>query len=80
MPIYEYVAVEGGCEYCRKRFEVLQSMGAEPLRNCPRCGAPVRKVPSRVTVVKDVLSPSNLRDKGFTKLVRKDKGVYEKVT
>ncbi|MBI4313489.1 MAG: zinc ribbon domain-containing protein [Candidatus Omnitrophica bacterium] len=33
MPTYEY-----RCSSCRKRFEVLQSMTAKPLRKCARCG------------------------------------------
>jgi len=80
MPFYEYEAIEGGCELCRERFEVKQAMGDEPLKACPQCGAPVRKLVSKVATVRNVLSTSNLKDKGFHKLVRKDKGVYEKVT
>ena len=48
MPIYEYKAIgETSCQLCRKKFEVRQSMSDEPLRNCPQCGAPVRKLFSR---------------------------------
>mgnify|MGYP001079077480 CR=1 FL=1 len=47
MPIYEYRSVSGGCEYCRRRFEVRQGMNEAPLTSCPRCGAPVRKLFSR---------------------------------
>jgi len=47
MPIYEYKAVSGGCEYCRHRFEVRQSMSEPPLEKCPRCGASVRRLFSR---------------------------------
>jgi len=80
MPFYEYEAIKDGCEYCRDRFEQVQRMGAEPLKFCPKCGASVRKLVSRVSVVKDVLGNANLKSKGFEKLVRRDKGVYEKVT
>lgn len=38
MPIYEYV-----CETCG-RFEQFQKMSDEPLKTCPKCGAPVRRV------------------------------------
>ena len=80
MPIYEYQAVENGCEHCRERFDVIQKMSDAPLEKCPKCGAPVRKCISRVNVGRDILSNSNIKDKGFHKLVKKEKGVYEKVT
>ena len=47
MPIYEYKAVKGGCKYCRRRFEVRQSISESPLGKCPRCGVPVRRLFSR---------------------------------
>jgi len=47
MPIYEYKAVGKGCEYCRSKFEVKQGINEEPLKNCPKCGAAVRKLISR---------------------------------
>ena len=47
MPIYEYRAVSQGCEYCQDRFEVRQGMNEAPLRNCPQCGSPVRRILSR---------------------------------
>jgi len=39
VPIYEYE-----CESCEHRFEVMQKFSAKPIKNCPRCGAPVHKV------------------------------------
>ena len=33
MPTYEYY-----CDACGKRFERFQSITAEPVRTCPRCG------------------------------------------
>lgn len=80
MPIYEYEADGEGCPSCRERFDVIQRLGEPPLTVCPACGGPIRKLVSRVSVAKDTLGASNLKDKGFHKLVRKDKGVYEKVT
>jgi putative FmdB family regulatory protein len=47
MPIYEYQSTETGrkcCRKCRNPFEVLQSPGEQPLKECPSCGAPVRKL------------------------------------
>lgn len=79
MPFYEYEASESGCEFCEKGFEELQKMTDPHLTACPKCGAPVRRIISRVNMCKDVLGNANLKEKGFAKLVRKDKGVYEKV-
>ena len=49
MPIYEYQAINPlkGCTYCRNTFEVLQRMGENPKRSCPRCGRDIKKVISR---------------------------------
>lgn len=47
MPVYEYRAVREGCEYCRHRFEAIQRMEEEAMRNCPECGASLRRLFSR---------------------------------
>ena len=47
MPIYEYKATGGGCEYCRDGFEIVQGMSDKPLTECPKCRAPVSKLLSR---------------------------------
>lgn len=39
MPTYEYECLE-----CKNRFEVFQSMNDEPVKDCEKCGKPVRKV------------------------------------
>lgn len=39
MPLYEYE-----CENCGTRFERLQSLQAEPVRQCPECSGKVHKV------------------------------------
>jgi putative FmdB family regulatory protein len=41
MPVYEYE-----CEACNKVFEVQQKIADEPLRDCPECQAPVKKLMS----------------------------------
>jgi len=61
MPIYEYKAVKGGCEYCRRRFEVKQGMSEPPLGKCPRCGAPVRRLFSRPHI--SVVEPLSEKEK-----------------
>jgi putative FmdB family regulatory protein len=86
MPTYEYVASDPkrGCERCRAPFDVKQSMHDEPLRKCPECGAPIERLISRCAIntrsEKSMLSDKNLKEKGFTKLVKEDTGRYRKVT
>ena len=78
MPIYEYEHVDTSCPLGRV-FELRQSLAEEALSRCPGCGALVKKVISR-TNVNTPKTNSELRDLGFTKLVRRDNGVYENVT
>ena len=78
MPIYEYEHLEAPCSL-GKVFDVKQSIDAHPLSTCPRCAGPVRKLISR-TNISCPKSDSDLRDLGFTKLVKRDDGVYENVT
>ncbi len=78
MPIYEYEHLGKPC-LSGKRFELKQSIQDESLKECPTCKGAVRKRISRVGLC---LSKSNaeIRDMGFTKLVKRDDGVYENVT
>jgi putative FmdB family regulatory protein len=78
MPIYEYAHEDDGCDL-GKEFEHTQSIRDEALKVCPRCGRPVRRLISR-TFVSTPQSNTELRDMGFTKLVKRDSGVYENVT
>lgn len=78
MPIYEYEHLDDPCER-GKVFEVRQSMTDPPLAVCPRCKGMVRKLVSRVAI-STPKSDGQLKDMGFTKLVRRDDGVYENVT
>jgi putative FmdB family regulatory protein len=39
MPTYEYA-----CKDCKEHVEVVQSFKDEPLKTCPSCGGPLRKV------------------------------------
>ena len=77
MPIYQYKATEKGCDHCRDGFEQFQKMSDKALKKCPHCGGKVKKVPARCSGFTPMLSDTNLREKGFKKLVRKDKGTYE---
>ncbi len=39
MPTYEYK-----CLNCNHTFEVFQSMSAEPVKECPKCKGPVKRL------------------------------------
>jgi putative FmdB family regulatory protein len=78
MPIYEYEHLTTPC-VLGDVFEVKQSVQDEPLSDCPTCHAPVRKRISRIGLSIPKMN-SEIRDLGFTKLVRRDDGVYENVT
>ncbi|MBN1807914.1 MAG: zinc ribbon domain-containing protein [Planctomycetes bacterium] len=81
MPIYEYRAkcACNACDYCREPFEVRQKITDDPLQACPHCGAELVKLISTPGAPREnILSPSNLAEKGFTQYKRSGKGHYEK--
>jgi putative FmdB family regulatory protein len=78
MPVYEYEHLKKPCPKGRL-FEMNQSIHDSVLTQCPACGGPVRKLISS-TNVRMPKTNSELRDLGFTKLVKRDSGVYENVT
>lgn len=78
MPIYEYEHLEAPCDE-GEVFDVAQSIHEKALTRCPKCRGPVRKLISRVSI-STPKSNRELRDLGFTKLVKRDDGVYENVT
>ncbi len=78
MPIYEYEHTEKACNL-GKIFEAEHSIKDPPLAECPECGGAVKRVIS-MTNVNTPKTDSELKSMGFTKLVRRDKGVYENVT
>ena len=39
MPTYEYK-----CETCKKTLEALQSITANPLKKCPKCGGKLKRM------------------------------------
>ena len=78
MPIYEYEHQEKPCKL-GKVFDLRQSVTDKPLKTCPHCGQPVQKIVSRINI-SCPKSDRELRDLGFTKLVKRDDGVYENVT
>ena len=46
MPIYEYQSINSdeSCHTCRYGFEVMQRINEKPLKRCPDCGRPVKKL------------------------------------
>lgn len=78
MAVYEYEHIGKPCEI-GKAFEITQSMSDASLTQCPECGEPVKKLISRINI-STTKSNGELRDLGFTKLVKRDDGVYENVT
>jgi putative FmdB family regulatory protein len=78
MPVYEYEHLETPCMKGRV-FEVRQSIHDFALTQCPVCGGPVFKLISSINI-RMPKTNSELRDLGFTKLVKRDNGVYENVT
>lgn len=78
MPIYEYEHLADPCSI-GEVFEFTQPISAEPLTLCPVCEGPVRRIISRCGH-RSPKSNTELRDLGFSKLVKRDKGVYENVS
>ena len=78
MPVYEYEHLAHGCAL-GKRFEKTQSIASDKLTHCPECGQEIRRLISLVSI-STPKTASDLKNLGFTKLVRKDTGVYENVT
>jgi putative FmdB family regulatory protein len=78
MPIYEYEHVRQACKL-GKVFDIRQALDDAQLEKCPDCGGPVKKILSH-TNISCPKTNSELRDLGFTKLVKRDDGVYENVT
>jgi hypothetical protein len=80
MPFYSYEHQEDNpaCGH-NPSFEIDQPTRDLPLLVCPWCGKPVRRVLG-TPMIKKRQFDCELRDKGFTKLVRVDDGLYENKT
>ena len=78
MPIYEYEHIGGSCAKGHV-IEAKQSVNDTPLTTCPYCHGSVQKIMS-LNFVNTPKTNTELRDSGFTKLVKRDDGVYENVT
>jgi len=78
MPVYEYEHLKTPCTL-GKVFDLRQSINDNQLNLCPNCSGPIQKLISR-TNISCPKTNGELRDLGFTKLVKRDDGVYENVT
>jgi len=80
MPIYEYELCEGDCKVCGGKFTLRRPLSAEPLKVCPLCKKPVRKIISgfNTPTLTKPTSISDAKKAGFTVLKRVGKGEYEK--
>lgn len=79
MPIYEYRAAdpEKSCPHCKEKFEIFHKKIGDLLTNCPKCNAPVNKLVSSFGVAYGL--DFRAKGTGLSKLVRRDKGTYEKM-
>lgn len=75
MPIYVYEHVDDPPDTCPARFERVESVTTAPLTQCLCCERPVRRIPSTFSAPTDLAN--KLRDRGFARLKRRDKGAYE---
>jgi hypothetical protein len=80
MPLYQYAHLEDNpaCDRAPD-FQMEQSARDLPLTVCPWCGQKVERLLG-VPVIKTKSFDCELRDKGFTKLVRVDEGLFENKT
>jgi putative FmdB family regulatory protein len=80
MPIYEYELCQGDCAVCGGHFTLRRPLSAPPLKVCPACRRPVRKIISTFNspVKSKPPSFSDAKKAGFTVLKRLGKGEYEK--
>ncbi|MFM1941403.1 MAG: hypothetical protein RI897_385 [Verrucomicrobiota bacterium] len=81
MPLYEYELCEGDCKMCGGKFTLRRPMDAPPLKDCPLCRKPVRKIISQVNTPKITkpVSYTDAKKAGFTVLKKVSKGEYERL-
>ncbi len=81
MPLYDYRAIEGGCEYCADAFEIIEKRGAERIAACPECGVAVTRLLSGCSVGKSTaLAKKHLEKAGFTTYNKAGKDNYERTS
>lgn len=79
MPIYEYEHTAAKGPDCKDPIETMQSISEEPLKACPDCGNPVRRIVSQTSFAFPIdLNPDKTAKQGFTTYRKTGKGTYEK--
>jgi putative FmdB family regulatory protein len=82
MPIFDYQCIGAeGCKRCQPGFEHLERLHAEPLTQCPHCGAPIRRLigaPALAMGGAHLQKEKTIGEAGFTQYRKIGKGVYEK--
>ena len=69
MPTYEYL-----CDTCKHQFERQQKMSDAPVKKCPECGKPVRRLISAVAgIVRGTSTPCHSRPSPCSHLGKCDK-------
>jgi hypothetical protein len=79
MPTYTYVHTGDRGDSCGERFILEQSIRDDALTHCPTCGCPVGRELG-LPIISTPPTESKLRNLGMSKLVKRDKGVYENVS
>ena len=80
MPVYVYAHKRKGRCRLGAEFEIVQPVSDEALRKCPACGRAVQRLICPPLALRSPYGNADLKGLGFTKLVRRDRGVYENVT
>jgi putative FmdB family regulatory protein len=78
MAVYEYEHLKKACGL-GQIFEIEHPISDDALKKCPQCEGPLKRLISR-SFVSTPTGNSQLKNMGFTKLERRDNGVYENVT
>jgi putative FmdB family regulatory protein len=78
MPVYEYEHQDKPCQQGRI-FEIVQSIKDDRLEICPTCGGKITRLISGA-FISTPTTVSEYKSMGFTRLEKRDDGVYENVT
>jgi putative FmdB family regulatory protein len=79
MPLYDYAPKSGKCKRCNGRFEVMQRVAEPKLTRCPTCNKPCERLISAVALGgKYAVTPSKVKNLGFTQYKKAGHGVYER--
>jgi len=78
MPVYEYQHKKKPCKL-GEVFEIEQSIKDDRLNTCPECEGEIVRLISGA-YINSPTGVSQYKNMGFTRLEKRDEGVYENVT